>query len=331
MGLGFTFYSGAVEAWLVDALKFTGFAGSLDSVFARGSIISGGAMLIGTVAGGLLGTINLGLPYIIRAVLLAVVFIVAFFLMHDLGYQSRALKLKTLPGEMRLTLQASIQHGWVKQPVRLLMIVYFIQSAFFTWAFYAWQPYFLELLGQPEAIWIAGIISALIALAMIIGNSLVERLARYCARRTTLLIWAAVVQSIAAISLGLSSSFWLALVMLLIMMGAAGVTQPVAQAYMHGLIPSKERATIISFNSMIGSAGSIIGQSGLGRISLQRTIPAGYVVGGLFTLLALPVILRLRRLENTVDPIEGEAGTKSPAAAQGLPNVCAVDTDAVVI
>ena len=29
LGLGFTFFSGATEAWLVDALKFTGFKGSL--------------------------------------------------------------------------------------------------------------------------------------------------------------------------------------------------------------------------------------------------------------------------------------------------------------
>src|SRR5439155_22484275 len=31
IGLGFTFFSGAVEAWLVDALKATGFTGALES------------------------------------------------------------------------------------------------------------------------------------------------------------------------------------------------------------------------------------------------------------------------------------------------------------
>src|SRR6266508_851410 len=36
LGLGFCFYSGAVEAWLVDALKATGYQGQLDRVFARG-------------------------------------------------------------------------------------------------------------------------------------------------------------------------------------------------------------------------------------------------------------------------------------------------------
>ena len=67
MGLGFTFYSGAMEAWLVDALAVTGFTGALDSVFARGQQITGAAMLVCTVAGGLLGQIDLSIPYVVRA------------------------------------------------------------------------------------------------------------------------------------------------------------------------------------------------------------------------------------------------------------------------
>jgi MFS family permease len=51
MGLGFTFYSGAMEAWLVDALAATGYTGLLDRVFARGQQVTGAAMLVGTVGG----------------------------------------------------------------------------------------------------------------------------------------------------------------------------------------------------------------------------------------------------------------------------------------
>src|SRR5574338_90810 len=40
LGLGYTFYSGAVEAWLVDALKTTGYTDPVDRVLARGSAIS---------------------------------------------------------------------------------------------------------------------------------------------------------------------------------------------------------------------------------------------------------------------------------------------------
>ena len=62
LGLGFAFYSGSVEAWLVDALAATGHEGPLDRVFARGSIVSVGAVLGSMVASlrrraGLLGRI----------------------------------------------------------------------------------------------------------------------------------------------------------------------------------------------------------------------------------------------------------------------------------
>jgi hypothetical protein len=39
--------TGAVEAWLVDALKATGYQGQLDRVFAHGSMVSGAAIQVG--------------------------------------------------------------------------------------------------------------------------------------------------------------------------------------------------------------------------------------------------------------------------------------------
>ena len=55
LGLGFTFFSGAVEAWLVDALTATGYTGDLETVFGRGQIVTGIGMLTGSVAGEMLG------------------------------------------------------------------------------------------------------------------------------------------------------------------------------------------------------------------------------------------------------------------------------------
>ena len=54
LGLGFTFFSGAVEAWLVDALTATGYAGDLTTVFGRGQAVTGAAMLGGSVLGGVI-------------------------------------------------------------------------------------------------------------------------------------------------------------------------------------------------------------------------------------------------------------------------------------
>ena len=325
LGLGYTFYSGAVETWLVDALQATGFDGQLDRVFARGSMVTGAAMLIGTVAGGLFGSVDLVWPFLLRSGLLLLVFSIAFLSMHDLGFHRRPLSVATLPKEIRLVTETSMVYGWRRASVRLLMIASFFQWGFLSWGFYAWQPYFLDLLGS-NAVWVAGLIAALISLGTMAGNTLVEWFARYCGRRTTLLLWAAGIQSAAAVGVGLAGSFWLAVVLFFLVALCMGVTGPVKQAYLHQVVPSEHRATIISFDSMIGSGGSAAGQAGLDYVSRAYSIPLGHVIGGLATLGTLPALRILRRLGESADVIVGTAGHKSSCAAQGLPGVTSIDT-----
>ena len=325
LGLGFTFYSGAMEAWLVDALRSTGYEGELDRIFARSSMVTGAAMLIGTVGGGLLGTFDLALPFLVRAGLLAAVFALAFFRMHDIGFEPRPFQVSTFPAETRAVARASIIYGWQKRSVRLLMIVSFLQWGFLTWGFYAWQPYFLDLLGR-NVVWVAGVIAALISLSAIAGNALVEWLARYCGRRTTLLLWTAGIQTAAAIGVGLTGSFWLAVALFLLVTTCMGVTRPVKQSYLHQVVPSAQRATAISFDSMMGSGGGVLGQVGLGYLSRAYSIPLGYVVGGLATATVLPILSMLRRVGESADLIVGTAGHKSACAAQGLPSIAAIET-----
>jgi MFS family permease len=314
-----------VEAWLVDALSATGYEGELDKIFARSALVTGAAMLLGTVGGGLLGDLDLAIPFMARAGLLAAVFVVAYFTMHDIGYEARPLRPSEFPAEMRRVARDSFKYGWREPSIRQLTVVTVFQYGFFAWGFYAWPPYFLELLGQ-DAVWVAGAISALVALSTMLGNGVVEYFTRFCGKRTTLLLWAAGIQSIAIIGVGLVDSFWTAVPLLLVAMATTGVAGPVQQAYLHQLIPSEKRATIVSFNSMMGSGGSVIGQAGLGNLSQNRSIATGYVAGGMATLFALPVLLLLRRLNHTADIIVGTAGQQASCAAQGLPSVSAVET-----
>ena len=194
------------------------------------------------------------------------------------------------------------------------------------WAFYAWQPYFLELLGR-DAVWVAGVVSALIALSTIAGNTIVELLTSVCGKRTTILLGSSGVFAAAAAGVGLVDSFWPAVALLLVMTTTMGVTAPVQQAYLHGVVPSSERATVVSFVSLVGSAGGIGGQLGLGYLSRTQSVAAGYVTGGVVMLLALPPLVALRALGDDADRIVGRrAGKRGPCAAQGLPEVAAVDT-----
>src|SRR5262245_51439682 len=310
MGLGFTFYSGAMEAWLVDALAATGFSGLLDRVFARGQQITGAAMLAGTVGGGLLGQVNLSLPYLVRSALLVAVFVVAYVVMHDVGFTPRRVAAKELPEEVRRNARAGVEFGCRQRSLRLLMLAGLVQSGFLMWGFYASQPYLLELLAS-DAVWIAGLVAAGVALATIVGNQVVRIASRYCGRRTTLLLAAAAVESSAAVAMGLTSSFWVALPAFLIVMGATGVTGPVRSAYLHQVVSTEQRATVVSFDSMVSNVGGIGGQVGLAALGEARSVGSAFVAGGLVTAIALPLLGRLRRLGGAPDVIVGDrAGAK---------------------
>jgi MFS family permease len=306
LGLGYTFYSGAVEAWAVDALRATGYQSELDNLFARASIVASIAMITGTILGGVLGQLDLSLPYLARAALVRLAFAVGFGIMHDIGFTPRAMHMRGVVGEMRKVGKAGMTYGWRKPAVRLLVIESFVSMGFFSWAWYAWQPYFLKLYGR-NAIWLSGLIASLFALAGIAGNVLVGRLVKRTRRRTTILLGATAVTTATMVATGAVRNFWITVPIFLLGAVAMGVMGPVRQTYLHNSIPSSERATLVSFDSLVGSLGSVGGQTGLGFLSQERSIPAGFVIGGLAQILILPIFGQLRALDEPADRITAEA------------------------
>lgn len=326
MGLGFTFYSGALEAWLVDGLHALGHDHALDSVFARGQQVSGTAMFIGTITGGFLGQIDLAVPFVARAVLLGIVFVVASRLMTEIGFTPRALRIRDVPAQMREQAAVGIAHGWRQPGLRLLMMSGAVRGVFFGWAFYAAQPYLLDLL-QRDAVWVIGLVTAGVSLATIVGNQIVEVLSRRCGRRSTMLIGASAVSTLAGITIGLTSSFAVAVSALLVVAAAMGVIMPVRQAYLHRVTESEHRATVVSFDAMVSSVGGVGGQVGLGAVSDARSFGAGYVVGGAVTGLAVPLLVLLRRVGGPADQItpDADAGAEG-SCPSGLPRVTGIES-----
>ena len=318
MGLGFTFYSGSLDAWLVDALKSVGGGDDLDHVFARSQQVTGVGMLVGTTAGGFLGQIDLSVPFMIRAVLLVALFVISARLMHEIGFAPKQLRLKDVPNAMGEQARTGITYGWNNPGLRWLMLAGVARASFIAWGFYAAQPYFLELLDR-NAIWVVGIITSLMSLATIGGNQIVELLSRRCRRRSTLLLWGSGVMTVSAIVVGVTDSFWVAVPSFLVMTGSLGVITPVRQAYVHNSIPSDNRATVISFDAMVSSVGGVGGQLGLGRVADTRSLSAGYIVGGLLTVAALPALYAVRRIGGVADAIVGKAAVEGTCAGAGLP------------
>ena len=308
LGLGFTFFSGAVEAWLVDALRFSGYEGGLEVVLGRGVMVSGVAMLAGSVAGGVIAqATNLGVPFLFRVGVLAAMFIVAFWLMHDVGFtperSSHPLRAT------RAVLSASVENGLKNPPVRYVMLAAPFSAGVGIYVFYALQPYLLELFGDPRAYSIAGLAAAIVASAEVVGGWLAPRIRRLVRKRTTVLILSIGVGALILVLLGFTRVFWVALALLALwsVIDAAGL--PVRQAYLNDMIASKQRATVLSFDSLIGSSGGVVVQPLLGRAADASGYAASLAIGGVIQLIAVPFLLASRRQQARADLANTPAGT----------------------
>jgi MFS family permease len=72
-------------------------------------------------------------------------------------------------------------------------------------------------------------------------------------------------------------------------------TLPIRQAYLNAMIPSRERATILSFDSLMRSAGGVWAQPVLGRAADAWGYGPSYLVGAGISALGLPFLALSRR------------------------------------
>jgi MFS family permease len=300
LGLGFTFFSGAVEAWLVDALTFSAYEGDLETVLGRGQMVSGVAMLVGSAAGGVIAQVtDLGVPFLVRVGVLLAMFGVAFLLMHDVGFTP-----ERSPHPLQATravLTASIDGGLKNPPVRYIMLAAPFRAGVGIYVFYALQPFLLELFGDPRAYSIAGLAAAIVAGAQVVGGWLAPTLRRLVRKRTTVLVATSALGGLILMALGFTRLFWVALLLLTLWALVTAAATPVRQAYLNDMISSKQRATVLSFDSLMGSSGGIVVQPLMGRAADVYGYPLSLAMSGLIELFAVPFLLASRRRRSPAD------------------------------
>ncbi|SIN84413.1 MFS transporter [Agromyces cerinus] len=320
LGLGFTFFSGAVEAWLVDALAATGYTGGLERVFGRGLALAGAAMFIGSILGGVIAqATNLGVPFLIRAGILVVMFVVAAIVMHDLGFTpaGRAHPIRAT----KEVFDASVKYGLGRRPVRYVMFASFFTTGVGFYVFYALQPYLVELWGDTGAYSIAGLAAAILSGSQVIGGLVAPWVRRRFRKRTTTIILSLVVSSLVLLALGVNRNFWIALVLLTVWGLVDAAAGPVQQAYLNDMIPSQQRATVLSFDSLLGSTGGAVIQPVLGRSADLWGYPGSLLVSGGIQALAVPFLWLSRRQGSPADVATDESPERPEEITESGPPV----------
>jgi MFS family permease len=314
LGFGYCFFSGALEAWLVDEMRAAGHQGDLDEVFARRQVLDGAAMLVGTLAGGFIAQLSvLGAPYLARAGIQLVALVVAALIMKEHGFTPEP--RTGVVRQVKSLAAASWRHGLQHRPVRWIVLAAPFTAGVGMFAFYASQPYLLQLFGNQRSIAIAGIAAAGISATQIAGGLVVPFVRRRVPRRTHVLLAAGVVTAAALVLMGLLQSFAVVVALLVIWAMAFAATTPVRQAYLNAIIPSRERATVLSFDSMVSSIGGVTFQPILGRVADVWGYAASYVVAGAIASGSIPFLLLARR-ENVAADTAREDPPAAPAVVE---------------
>ena len=166
---------------------------------------------------------------------------------------------------MRKIASASIDYGWRVPAVKWLMVESLFIGGVGIYGFYALQPYLLELYGDPDAYLVAGLSAAIVAGAQILGGIAAPRIRRLFHRRTSALLMMAALSALTLLLVGLIESFWAVIGLTVVWALLFAATMPIRQTYLNGLIPSRQRATILSFDSLMASSGGVWAQPVLGR------------------------------------------------------------------
>jgi predicted MFS family arabinose efflux permease len=266
----------------------------MDSVFGKGQSVMGIAMLGGSVAGGWIAQFtNLGVPYMLRVVMLMATFLVGYLFMRDWGWTPE--KSVNLREDVRQLFKTSIDMGLRKPEIRWVMLAAPFAGGVGIYVFYAMQPHLLNLFGDPNAYGIAGLAAAIVAGAQILGGLIAPAVRRLFPLRTSALLSAAVLNALLLFVLSRVTNFWLAVTLVAAWALIFACVMPLRQAYLNERIPSKQRATVLSFDALMSSSGGVVAQPVLGRVADIGGYLQSFVVASGIYALAVPLTFLAHR------------------------------------
>ena len=278
LAVAFTLHSGADEALLYDSLKAAGNEAAGVRVLARLEACKLIGINLGTLAGAwIAATWGLAAPMRAYAVPVMAVTVLSLFLREAPTGATAASR-----GNYRKILTAGGRFFWSHPALRRLSLELAVTNAL-AWAIiWLYQP-LLQQCGLPLK-WF-GVVHASACLAQVGFLSQVERLTRWFGSRRRLLLISTVVAGVAMLLLAWLR--WLPLVLPLIVIAFAFSLPRVAiySAQFNALIPSAERATVLSFGSMIRTLAIVVLNPLTGLMADRSLALAFAVLGGLLTVL----------------------------------------------
>ena len=299
-GLGYTFTSGATQAWVADEVgeKLAGQA------FLRGAQAASAGGLLGIGLGVALGTANIQLPIVLGGLALILLGVLLVFLMKEKGFKPVERLDRSTWSAMRRTVGEARQLSR-RQPVLLVLLAIGLFYGLYSEGLdRLWTAHLLENFIPPfpaeiePVVWIGGLNAFNSLLGMGVQELARRRVNLQRAERIAraLLVFAAGIV-LALVGFVLAKSFWLAVGLYVMISVLRGVTHPLQTAWINLRVDDPEvRATTFSVYSQVDAIGQIAGGPVVGWIG-NASIRAALVIAGLVLAPVLPLYRLAQRSE----------------------------------
>ena len=283
IAIGHTFASGAFQAWLVDKLHYHSFDGELKKVFAKEQVLNNLAVIIGGLLGAYVGKANLAWPWLVAAIGMTIVGVLAQVLMKEEYFVRQKISWVLGWQSLRQVVRDSWQAGVKNKAVRFLILLGTVQYFAVQAPNMQWQPYFVRNfhIANQHLGWIFSGVSV----CMMFGSMLAPYFAHQLKQERKVLLWSQALIGLSLIFASFSKVFSTALIFFWLHEFGRGLFKPLKDQYLNDSIESAQlRATLISFESMSHHIGGFFGLLVGGLLAQVFGIQSAWLVSGLLLL-----------------------------------------------
>ncbi|MGB2632023.1 MAG: MFS transporter [Minisyncoccales bacterium] len=283
-GIGYTFISGAREAWVADEV------GEIDAgtAFIKGQQAELAGRFIGIAASIFLANINISLPLIIGGALYAAQAIFVALFMAEKNFVSASAPKRETFRSMRNVFAKGIGLARRSNVLLIIIITSILFGAFSEGFDRLWTPYMLQNFTFPAVgnlkpvVWF-GIIGMAEAFLSIVAAGIFKRKTDLSNHRSTVkaLLFTNSLLIFGIIGFALSQSFAAAIMLYWMAASFRWAREPIYNAWVSQNATSDIRATVFSMCSQADAIGQLAGGPILGIIAVAISIKAGIISAGL--------------------------------------------------
>jgi DHA3 family tetracycline resistance protein-like MFS transporter len=287
-GLGETLRSGALEAWLVDSLKHEGREDRQKHAFAQGTKFKTAGNLCGLILGGYLASLDMKLLWVPFTVISLGLCLFLVLRMKE-HYRPEKTNRTSVSTSMTETIKQSLRVLRSQTLILgLLLLALFSEFSFETISQY-WQVHFGENLLIPTAYFGWILAGASVVTILFVGK--VARLSERLKRDVTFLVVLEAILLGSLLFISLAVSPVLAVVFFVLLQASVNFKEPILLDVFNRHIPSEQRATLLSFKSLVGSGGEVLAGLCIGVVAQKFGLRITFGLGSAVLLLGLIAFL----------------------------------------